>query len=136
MAGDNTSLKVRFLHLSIFLFLLTIYSSNYTSIHLYICLSIYLSTFLSTCLSIYPFIYLSIYSICLSNLSFYSSIYLIHKHDSNIVCFPLYFFTPSLPYSWFIIIVLFKMYTVQCTSIYLFPYSLIMGQPIKTTNSG
>ena len=77
MAGDNTSLKVRFLHLSIFLFLLTIYSSNYTSIHLYICLSIYL------------FIYLSIYSICLSNLSFYSSIYLIHKHDSNIVCYPL-----------------------------------------------
>ena len=89
MAGDNTSLKVRFLHLSIFLFVLTIYSSNYTSIHLYICLSIYLSTFLSTCLSIYPFIYLSIYSICLSNLSFYSSIYLIHKHDSNIVCYPL-----------------------------------------------
>ena len=54
----------------------------------------------------------------------------IHKHDSNIACYPLlqpsrlvpalYLFTPSLPYSWFIIIVLFKMYTVQCTSIYLF----------------
>ena len=57
----------------------------------------------------------------------------IHKHDSNDICclmlqpirwvyppFPLYFFTPFLPYFWFIIIVLFKMYTVQCTpSIYL-----------------
>ena len=34
--------------------------------------------------------------------------------------FPLYLLTISLPYSWFIIIVMFKMYTVQCTPIYLF----------------
>ena len=81
----------------------------------------------------------------------------IHKHDSYNICytvtlcynpsteyppFPSYFFTPFLPYSWFIIIVLFKMYArdyVCSMNIHLFiynSYSIIMGQPIKTTNSG
>ena len=46
--------------------------------------------------------------------------------------FPLYSLTSSLPFTWFIIILMFKMYNVHCFYLQYY-HSFIVGQPIKTT---